>query len=63
MCLVKYKDDIRYDSNHKVVTHNNKWNDAQFRYHLSDIFKNENIINANVICIDEIQFYRRRYYL
>ena len=56
--LVKYKDDTRYDSNHKVVTHNNKWNDAQFACtHLSDIFKNENIINANVICIDEIQFF------
>ena len=56
--LVKYKDDTRYDSNHKVVTHNNKCDEAQFVCtHLSDIFKNENIINANIICIDEIQFY------
>ncbi len=56
--LVKYKNDNRYDSENKVVTHNNKWNDAQFTCtHLSDIFKDNNLIRADVICIDEIQFF------
>ena len=57
--LVKYKNDNRYDSNNKVVTHNNKWHDAQFACtHLSDIFKNKHLIGADVICIDEIQFFQ-----
>ncbi len=56
--LVKYKNDNRYDCDNKVVTHNNKCNDAQFTCtHLSDIFKNEKLIEADIICIDEIQFF------
>ena len=57
--LIKYKNDNRYSNDHKVVTHNNKWHDAQFSCtNLSEIFKNTHIINADVICIDEIQFFQ-----
>ena len=56
--LVKYKNDNRYDNDNKVVTHNNKCNDAQFACtHLSDIFRNKKLIEADIICIDEIQFF------
>lgn len=57
--LIKYKNDNRYSNDHKVVTHNHKWHDAQFSCtNLSEIFKNTHIINADVICIDEIQFFQ-----
>tara|TARA_B100000700_G_C14684461_1_gene686897 strand:- start:171 stop:734 length:564 start_codon:yes stop_codon:yes gene_type:complete len=56
--LVKYKNDTRYDSNNKIITHNEDYQEAQFICNnLCDIFENKQLLEADIICIDEIQFY------
>ena len=56
--LIKFKNDTRYDNDNKIVTHSHNKQDAHFICtHLSDIFKNKIILEADVICVDEIQFY------
>ena len=56
--LIKFKNDTRYDNKEKVVTHNKNQADADFTCtHLGDIFKENELISADVICIDEIQFF------
>ena len=56
--LIKYKNDNRYGDADSVVTHSNNTQNAHFICtHLSDIFKTPLILEADVICVDEIQFY------
>ena len=54
--LIKYSDDKRFDED-KVVSHDNLKYDAIKTSLLSAIFHNPSILDADVICIDEIQFY------
>jgi thymidine kinase len=54
--LVKHKDDNRYDPEY-VVTHDKQKLKAICTKNLQDIITNKNIVGAEVICIDEIQFY------
>lgn len=53
--LVKFEDDTRYD-NDMITTHDGIKYEAIKCKKLSDI--NDKIISYDVICIDEIQFYR-----
>ena len=56
--LIKYSEDNRYDK-HKVVTHDKISSDA---INCSSLEKLDNIvINYDVICIDEIQFFNDAY--
>jgi len=58
--MIKYKGDTRY-SNHEVVTHNGIKLNAIICETLHDI-EAKNILNQyQVICIDEIQFYKDAY--
>ena len=54
--LIKHKDDNRYDSEY-IVTHDNQKYKAINTGSLSDILEDKNVLRAEVLCIDEIQFY------
>ena len=54
--LIKYSNDERYDKN-KVSTHDNLKYDSLNTIFLSELFNEPTVKNADVICIDEIQFY------
>ena len=54
--LIKFEEDNRYDKN-KVVTHDMIQYDAIKATFLSQIIQHPQIIDADVICIDEVQFY------
>ena len=54
--IIKYGEDQRYHTN-KVVTHDNVQYESLNAILLSGLFKMPSIERADVICIDEIQFY------
>ena len=54
--LIKHKDDTRYDSEY-IVTHDNQKYKAINTEKLNDIIQVKDVTEAEVLCIDEIQFY------
>ena len=54
--LIKHKDDNRYDSEY-IVTHDNQKYKAINTLKLIDILNKTEVLKAEVLCIDEIQFY------
>ena len=54
--LIKYANDVRYDEK-KVSTHDNLKYDSLNTILLSELFNEPQVKNADVIFIDEIQFY------
>ena len=54
--IIKYGEDKRYHTN-KVVTHDNVQYDSLNAMLLSGLFQTPSIQRADVICIDEIQFF------
>jgi len=54
--LIKHKDDTRYDSEY-IVTHDNQKYKAINTKKLTDILEVKDVKKAEVLCIDEIQFY------
>ena len=54
--LIKHKADTRYDSEY-IVTHDNQKYKAINTEKLRDIIQVKDVTEAEVLCIDEIQFY------
>ena len=54
--VIKYKNDTRYDSRAMVVTHDNIKVEATPCEYLCEV--NELVKDYDVICIDEVQFYK-----